>query len=95
MDKDVVLKNVYEKTDQAVYHIIEKMDYVFKEIKVGMTTKEKVLFHKRYEWLVTYLRHYRLEEDCLKPPMLYLNGIGSTEEINPDEEYDPWSDEEN
>jgi len=57
--------NLYEKTDQAVYHIVEKFNEYSRGFFEDLEENDKALFHSRYEWLSNYLMHYRLGANCL------------------------------
>lgn len=60
-----LLDELYNMTDQAVFHILEKFDEHAKLFTEELDEENISLFHNRYEWLSCYLRHYRLGDDCL------------------------------
>lgn len=60
------VKEIYEVTDQAVFHIVEKFSNVSGHSWTLLDEKDRKIFQKRYSWLTAYLRHCRLGEDCLK-----------------------------
>lgn len=59
------LEGLYEKTDQAIFNILEKLDSTYRQLNRDLNDDEKATYHKRYIWLSKYLRHYRLKEDCI------------------------------
>lgn len=59
------LKNLYEKLDEAIFHILEKLDFTYRQLSKNLTEEERAVYHRRYTWLSKYLRHYRLGEDCI------------------------------
>lgn len=59
------LDYVYNITDQAMFHIIEKFNNLSSDIYDDLEVEEKELFQKRFEWVTAYLRHFRLGDDCL------------------------------
>ena len=81
------LDEFYTKMDQAAYGIVERMNSVTREVMPYLTTEEKELLHKRYQWFTGFLRHFRLGEDC-------LHLIKEMEVFVELDQYDQWSEVE-
>ena len=55
----------YQKTDEGIFGMCEKLNLVSHQTFPYLTQEEKELFHKRYNWLVGFMRHFRLGDECL------------------------------
>lgn len=60
-----LMEDWWAKSEQSVFYLVEKLNYVAKRSWDYLDRKEKEKFQKRFEWLSGYLRHYHLGEDCL------------------------------
>lgn len=60
------LDDMYEKTDQAIFFILEKFNGLHYHLYNQLPFKDKELFQKRYAWLTAYLRHMRLGDACIE-----------------------------
>ena len=59
------LDQLYDKTDQAVYHVMEMMNEFSRKHFETLEHHEKLLLHERFQWITGYLKHYRLGDECL------------------------------
>ena len=60
-----LMEEWWVKSEQSVFYLVEKLNYIASRSWEFLKTSEKEKFQKRYEWLSGYLRHYHLGEDCL------------------------------
>ena len=60
------LERVYEKTEHAIFHIVELLNEFAVDNYKNLSKQQKVEYQDRYHWLACYLRHFRLGEDCLQ-----------------------------
>ena len=65
MDTVDRLKNLYDKTDQAIFHIVQRFDEMSRDVVKNLDDESKEIFHDRYEALSAYIRHYRLGDKSL------------------------------
>lgn len=90
MSKEVAmerLKELYDIVDQSQYHIMEKMNEFSRLYYYDLDEIEVTLFNTRYQWIVGFLKHYRLGDDCLnliKETEIYI-GDDTDQEVKVEE----------